>query len=66
MSEEEEEEEVVEKYQLIVLILSDGRKIQAVVPAFIEEGQYITIKSAQVTHPQPLPAGASFGTLQGN
>jgi len=51
------------KFQVIILTLSDGRKIRATVPAFCEESDRLSIVDFQVTPPEELPADARWGKL---
>lgn len=51
------------KYQNICLFLSDGRKIIASVPAFMDPGDHVTIRDVKVTEAQELPEGHSWATL---
>lgn len=53
------------KYQTIILILSDGRKIYAVVPAFCEEKALpVSVARILITEPKELPPDCSFGPLK--
>lgn len=52
------------EYQIIILTLSDGRKITAVVPAFSKPDEPLWIASVQLTEPRALPPGLTFGQLR--
>lgn len=47
-------------YQNLIFELSDGRLIQATVPAFCELGDPISVKEIRVTEPKELPKEYAF------
>ena len=52
------------KYQTIILRLSDGRRISALVPAFLDRGEVdVDVVSIQVTEACELPDSMYFGRL---
>lgn len=53
-----------EKYQNIVLELTDGRLIKATVPAFCHRGDEISIRDIRVTNPKKLPDNCSFENVE--
>ena len=55
-------------FQNIVLELSDGRKVQATVPAFCktdDELANLHIVKIEMTRPQPLPKDSKFKVIDG-
>ena len=51
------------QYQIIILHLSDERKVHAVVPAFAQAGQHVGVHHIQITEPADLPDGVSLAPL---
>jgi len=57
-------EEMDSKYQQIIIRLSDGRKLVAIVPEFCKEGDELYLHPQfEVTAPKKLPNGYSWGKL---
>jgi hypothetical protein len=52
-----------EYYQIVTLVLSDGKKVSMIVKACLEKGD--RIQSIRVTNRKPLPEGYHFGDLEG-
>ena len=51
-------------YQNLILELTDGRLVNATVPAFCHVGDPISIRAIRVTNPKSLPDNCSFEDLE--
>lgn len=56
---------MAEQFQVIVLCLKDGRRIEAMVKAFCTEDDVaqLNIQSVEVSAPRDLPPGCNWGPL---
>jgi hypothetical protein len=55
---------MTQKYQTIILHLSDGRTIKATVPEFCKEGDVLSLlPQIEVTKPKEMPDGYSWFTI---
>ena len=51
---------MTDKYQNIILTLSDGREVIATTKEFMKEGDDLKIMDIKVTPPRELPEGMGF------
>jgi len=47
-------------FQYVIFELSDGRLVQATVPAFCHIGDHVSVSKIRVTNPEELPEDYSF------
>lgn len=50
------------RYQIIILKLSDGREVKAAVPAFCEVGDKISLTNIKITEPRKMADGYSWSS----